>query len=53
MRRCIPAGSAYYFRILDGNGMEIIKAFDQRNISDELAEEGFGFCLVGVIGGFS
>ena len=51
-RRAVPAGSVYYFKILDSNSVEaIVNTFHYHNISDSQAEEGFGLCFVGVAEG--
>ncbi len=49
MRRAVPAGSVYYFQLIKGTGEEVLQKFNCQNISDFLPEEGFGYCLVGVI----
>ena len=51
-RRAVPAGSVYYFKILDNSSVEaIVNTFHYQNISDSQAEEGFGLCFVGVAEG--
>lgn len=48
--RAVPAGSVYYFKVLDGSCVDdIINTFHYKNISDYRADEGFGLCLVGVV----
>lgn len=56
MRRAVPAGSVYYFQILDNNiKSEKIKAtFHFKNISDDFddikySKEGFGLAIVGKV----
>lgn len=50
MRKVVPAGSIYYFEILDENQPEKIKeAFHLKNISDKNPEEGFGFAILGEV----
>lgn len=50
MRKAIPAGSVYYFRILDNINIDkIIDAFHFKNISDIFPEEGFGLALIGEV----
>ncbi|MGQ9609370.1 MAG: type III-B CRISPR module-associated protein Cmr3 [bacterium] len=49
MRRAVPSGSVYYFELIDGSGAEVLKELNCQNISDFLPEEGFGYCLIGVI----
>ncbi len=54
-RHAVPAGSVYYFKILDDvNDIcvdTIVKTFHYKNISDYQAKEGFGLCFVGVAKG--
>jgi CRISPR-associated protein Cmr3 len=50
--RAIPAGSVYYFKLLDSVRVDdLIKTFHYQNISDWRAAEGFGLCFVGVAEG--
>lgn len=50
MYKAVPAGSVYYFKILDNTPSERIKkVFHLKNISDINSEEGYGLCLVGNI----
>jgi CRISPR-associated protein Cmr3 len=50
MHKAVPAGSVYYFKILDGTPAEKIKEFFHlKNISDINPEEGFGLSLVGEV----
>jgi CRISPR-associated protein Cmr3 len=50
MHKAVPAGSVYYFKILDGTPAERIKeVFYLKNISDINPEEGFGLSLVGEV----
>jgi len=50
MHKAAPAGSVYYFEILDDSPPEAIKeAFHFRNISDINSEEGFGLSLIGEV----
>ena len=47
--RAVPAGSIYYFELLDKSRIDdLIETFHYKNISDERSEEGFGFALIGV-----
>ncbi|MGP8321780.1 MAG: type III-B CRISPR module-associated protein Cmr3 [Methanosarcinaceae archaeon] len=46
MMRGVPAGSVYYFKILNGNVEKIYQDLHYRNIS-ERANEGFGLIMVG------
>jgi len=48
MYKAVPAGSVYYFEILDDTPAEKIKeTFHLKNISDINPQEGFGLSLVG------
>jgi CRISPR-associated protein Cmr3 len=48
MYKAVPAGSVYYFKILDDTPAEKIKeVFHLKNISDINPEEGFGLSFVG------
>jgi len=50
MYKAVPAGSVYYFKVLNGADSEKIKnVFHFKNISDINPEEGFGLSLVGVV----
>ncbi len=49
MRKAVPSGSVYYFELINGSGAEVLEKLNGQNISDFLPEEGFGYCLVGVI----
>lgn len=47
-QRAVPAGSVYYFKMLDDCHVDdIINTFHYKNISDCRAEEGYGLCFVG------
>lgn len=54
-RRAIPAGSVYYFKIIDTTDTDHIKeAFHLKNISDDFGDvnyskEGFGFSMLGEV----
>ena len=51
-RRAVPAGSAYYYKMLEGCCVDdVINTFHYRNISDYQAKEGYGLCFVGVAKG--
>ncbi len=47
MRRAVPAGSVYCLEILEGDPAMVMERFHMANISDHLAEQGFGLTLVG------
>jgi CRISPR-associated protein Cmr3 len=50
MYKAVPAGSVYYFKILDDTPAERIKeVFHLKNISNINSEEGFGLSLVGEV----
>lgn len=50
MYKAVPAGSVYYFRVLNNASFEEIKkTFHLQNISDINSEEGFGLSFMGVI----
>ena len=50
--QAVPAGSVYYFRVLDESCVDtIVDTFHYKNISDYQAEQGFGLCFVGVAEG--
>ncbi len=50
--RAVPAGSVYYFELLDRDRIDdLIAAFHYQNISDERTEEGFGLALMGIVKG--
>jgi len=50
MYRAVPAGSVYYFEIIEGTQEQIVSLFNFKKISEERANEGFGFSLVGRVG---
>jgi CRISPR-associated protein Cmr3 len=48
MNKYVPAGSVYYFEILEGTYQEAIQAFHFQSISEcETAKEGFGITYIG------
>jgi len=48
LRKAVPEGSVYYFRVLnDVTSEDIKRAFHFKNISDFLSEEGFGLSILG------
>lgn len=58
MRRAVPAGSVYYFKLLDGDPKAIIETFHNKAISDDYIfdekkdsyrMQGFGISFVGVV----
>lgn len=50
MYKAVPAGSVYYFKVLNGASSNDVKnIFHFKNISDINPEEGFGLSFVGVV----
>jgi CRISPR-associated protein Cmr3 len=50
MRKAVPSGSVYYFKVLNNVDSEKIKeVFHLKNISEINSEEGFGLSLIGVV----
>ncbi len=50
MYKAVPAGSVYYFKVLNGASSNDVKnIFHFKNISDINPEEGFGLSCVGVV----
>ncbi len=50
MYKAVPAGSVYYFKVLNGVSLENIKkVFHFKNISDINSVEGFGLSFIGVV----
>ena len=47
IKKAVPAGSVYYFEIIEGSIQEAVKVFYNKSISDEKKNEGFGICFVG------
>ena len=47
MRRAVPAGSVYFFKIIKGEASDAFELFDNTNISDFNPEQGFGLSFVG------
>lgn len=47
MRKAVPAGSVYYFRIIEGTAQDAVDIFHHQNISDYEASQGFGLAFVG------
>lgn len=48
--RAVPAGSVYYFRLINGASIEaILDALHYKNIGDQRTQEGFGLAYVGVV----
>lgn len=46
-RRMVPAGSVYWFELLNGRAEEVWGLFHNRSVSDEKANEGFGLVQIG------
>ncbi len=53
MKYDIPAGSVYYFKLLEGSFSDAQQLFHMKNICDDIsdANQGFGFCFVGNVRG--
>ncbi|MCX8167342.1 MAG: type III-B CRISPR module-associated protein Cmr3, partial [Candidatus Micrarchaeota archaeon] len=50
MYKAIPAGSVYYFRVLNKcSWKDILDYFHFKNISDVEREKGFGLSFVGIV----
>lgn len=50
MLRAVPAGSVYYFEVLDGSDLaEVMDSFHYANISDFDGQQGFGLAFAGGI----
>lgn len=50
LKKAVPAGSVYYFKILNEVDKERVREiFHFKNISDEKAEEGFGLSIMGEV----
>ena len=47
MRKAVPAGSVYYFEIIEGDIQQAIEIFNQSAISEFYREQGFGIAYVG------
>lgn len=47
MRRLIPAGSVYYFKLIEGNIDELYKELSFVNFTDQYPNHGFGTILIG------
>ena len=49
MYKAIPAGSVYYFELLEGKMDNVQNIFHQRSISEIYPEQGFGIAYVGKV----
>jgi len=47
MRKAVPAGSVYYFKVIEGDFQKAFEIFNQTPISDFNPEQGFGITYVG------
>ncbi|MGQ0794196.1 MAG: type III-B CRISPR module-associated protein Cmr3 [Deltaproteobacteria bacterium] len=47
MKKAVPAGSVYFFELVEGEIDDLFEAFQFKSISDEKQKEGFGITLVG------
>lgn len=46
MLKAVPAGSTYYFEILEGEPGDIVESFHLKSVSDVMEEEGYGISFV-------
>lgn len=51
MLKAVPAGSTYFFEILEGEAINIVEHFHLKSISDRMKEEGYGISFVSKWGG--
>jgi len=50
MKKVVPAGSVYYFEVLEGNKEELINTFHGKSISEfDTNKQGFGITFLGVL----
>ena len=50
MKKAVPAGSVYYFEVLEGNKEELINTFHGKSISElDTNKQGFGIAFLGVL----
>ncbi|MGI5992799.1 MAG: type III-B CRISPR module-associated protein Cmr3 [Methanosarcina sp.] len=49
MWKVVPAGSVYYFKIIEGDFNEIFSLFNRKSISEENSKQGFGITFVGKV----
>lgn len=49
MWKVTPAGSVYYFKIIEGDFKEIFSLFNRKSISEENSKQGFGITFVGKV----
>ena len=48
--RAVPAGSVYYFRLINGIKAEtVLDCLHYKNIGDQRTQEGFGLAYVGAV----
>jgi len=47
MYKAVPAGSVYYFEVIEGNLQKAFEIFNQKAISDVYPDQGFGIAYVG------
>ncbi|MES3629892.1 MAG: type III-B CRISPR module-associated protein Cmr3 [Longimonas sp.] len=48
MRKAVPSGSVYYFKLTDGSVDDLVQQVHGQSISDYRTRDGFGICYVGV-----
>jgi len=49
MYKAVPAGSVYYFEVIEGNLQKAFEIFNQKAISDVYPDQGFGIAYVGKV----
>ncbi|MGI6450915.1 MAG: type III-B CRISPR module-associated protein Cmr3 [Desulfitobacteriia bacterium] len=49
MKRAVPAGSVYYFELLEGEPAKVIELMHYKSISEFSPEQGFGISFVGMV----
>jgi CRISPR-associated protein Cmr3 len=47
MKKAVPAGSVYYFELIDGSIDNLFERFWLKSVGDERSQEGFGITLIG------
>jgi len=49
MVAAVPAGSVYYMELIKGSIEDVVELFHKKKISDSRSEDGFGYCMIGVV----
>lgn len=47
LKKLVPAGSVYYFELVEGDVDELFEIFNLKNFSDENSQLGFGLTIIG------